>query len=212
MAELSARPEPPADDPAAFRAFAERLAAGEERAAAELLARYSERLLRLAGSRLGPRLAAKSDPEDAVQSALRTFYRRLGEGRLVLRDWSNLSGLLSVITLRKCRRDARLYSAAQRDIRREVPLSVSSRGTAVRERPIVDDSPPPDEVAAFTEILERLLAGLGERDRRAVELVLAGEPAAAVARDLGCSKRTIYRTIERIRDQLLDETADDGDF
>ena len=37
------------------------------------------------------------------------FFRRLGTGEIELRDWSGLSGLLSLLTLRKCARQHRRH-------------------------------------------------------------------------------------------------------
>src|SRR5687768_8087141 len=83
---------------AAFIAFAERLRSGEDEAARELLDRYSAQLVALARRRLGARLALKVDADDVLQSVFRTFFRRLGVGHLVLRDWASLTGLLSLLT------------------------------------------------------------------------------------------------------------------
>ena len=57
-----------------------RLRAGDEQAAAEVFGRFAHRLVGLARQKLGKALRGKEDPEDAVQSALRSFYVRYAAG------------------------------------------------------------------------------------------------------------------------------------
>ncbi len=45
--------------------------------------RYTERLLGLAARRLPSRVRRRVDPEDVVQSAYRSFFQRLREGRFL---------------------------------------------------------------------------------------------------------------------------------
>ncbi len=191
----------------AFRGFADRLSSGEDDAATALLARYSARLTALARSRLSPGLGAKADPEDVVQSVMRTFFRRLGTGEVELRDWSSLTSLLSMLTIRKCSRHQRRHFTASRDARREISISRPGRSGATAGFLVPDREPTPDEVATFADLTTWLLDGLDDRDRRAVELVLQGEQVEAVAVRLGRSRRTIYRVLERARRRLL--SADD---
>lgn len=185
-----------------FQAFADRLSSGEDGAAAALLDRYCTRLVALARTRLGSGLTAKADPEDVVQSVLRTFFRRLGTGEVELRDWSSLSSLLSLLTIRKCSRHQRRHLGATRDARREISLANPKRGNAF-ELSIPDREPTPEEVATFADLIAWLLAGLEERDSRAVELIVAGEEIDVVAGRLNRSRRTVYRSLERARRRLL---------
>jgi DNA-directed RNA polymerase specialized sigma24 family protein len=74
------------------------------------------------------------------------------------------------------------------------------RGPAVG---VPDRGPTPEETATLVDLVETFLAGLDEDDRRAVELVLAGERAEAAAKLLRRSRRTVYRALERSRRELL---------
>jgi RNA polymerase sigma factor (sigma-70 family) len=190
-------------DETAFQAFAARLvdcddSPNRDDAARELLARYSSRLVALARGRISARLATKADAEDVLQSVLRTFFRRLDAGEVELRSWGSLWGFLSLATLRKCQRNAGRYATDRRDVGREVSLEIGGDGGAW-ELSIPDREPTPDEVAAFADELQSLLEGLDERERRAVELVLAGEAPVTVARRLGCSRRTVRRSLAYVR-------------
>lgn len=187
---------------ASFQDFAGRLAAGRGDAAEELLARYSGRLAALARCRLNSKLATKMDPEDVVQSVFRTFFRRLGRGEFELTDWTSLSGLLSLLTLRRCHEAARFYATAGRDAAREVPLlDEDGRGPAIPDREATAE-----EVATFAELLAGVLDSLGPGDRDVLERLIAGESVAEVAERIGRVERTVYRKLDRIRDRLISES------
>lgn len=194
-------------DESTFREFADRLLAGEDAAARELLARYSTQLIGVARRRIGPRLRAKEDPEDVLQSVFRTFFRRLDAGEVDLQGWGSLWGLLSLMALRKCQHREERYSAARRDVTREVSLTPPGRGAVA----VPNREPSPEEVSAFTELVAGLARGLTGRDREVFEGLLAGEGSTALARRLGCSERTVQRTLLRVRQQLrLEEEAPTG--
>ncbi|HEX6984110.1 MAG TPA: ECF-type sigma factor [Planctomycetaceae bacterium] len=188
------------DDPEFLR-FAERLRSLEEEAAEELLARFSVRLLSLARKGIGARLVPKGDEEDVVQSVFRTFFRRLGEEEVELRDWASLSGLLSLLTLKKCQQFGRHYQAARRDVRLEVSLYGDGGATVVVAVP--DREPTPDEAAALNEIIERSFRELDDRDREAVEAVMAGRNVDQVAAGTGRSKRAVQRAMARFRQTAI---------
>src|SRR5689334_7407570 len=63
----------------------ERFRRGHERAAAEIFDCYFQRLAGLARSRLSPRLASRTDPEDIVLSVYRSFFSGARRGRYALR-------------------------------------------------------------------------------------------------------------------------------
>jgi RNA polymerase sigma factor (sigma-70 family) len=192
----------------AFADFAERLSARENAAATELLERYSHRIVRIAGQQLGRRFNPKVDAEDVLQSVLRTFYRRLHAGEVELRDWASLSGLLSLLTLRKCQRQVERFSTAGRDVNREVSLSCKSNVATII---IPDREPTPLEVAAFMELVEKMLSRSIERDRRIIGLIFAGNSVDTIAAEIGCSRRTVYRTLSWMRQELISAEFDDAE-
>jgi RNA polymerase sigma factor (sigma-70 family) len=192
------------DETVAFNDFAARLAVGDADAAEALLERYAARLHRLAQSRLGKWLAGKSAPEDVLQSVLRTFYRRIGEGQVTLRDWESLSGFLAVLTIRKCQRDARRYGTERRDARREISLNAFASDAETQELCLEGKEPSPVEGAMLSELIEQLLASFGDRERAILERLFEGRPIASIAAELGCSERTAYRTLERVRTRLVE--------
>ncbi|MDQ3332407.1 MAG: ECF-type sigma factor, partial [Planctomycetota bacterium] len=186
-----------------FTAFAECLRGGENEAAQELLARYSARLVGLARRKLGKRLAVKVDPDDVLQSVFRTFFRRLGGGHIELRDWESLTALLSLITLCKCQRQQRCFGSAKRDLGSEISIQGGARTSF--EMSIPDREPTPQEVAAFTDLLERILERIDERDGEIIRMLLAGDSVDDIARRFRRSRRTVQRSLARIRQALLDD-------
>src|SRR5262245_20318078 len=93
--------------PDSFADWAGRLRDGDKQAAAELLQQFAGRLTALARQQLAPDLRRKLDPEDVVQSALRSFFHRYGAGQFDLDSWEGLWAVLVTLTMRKCsaRRD-----------------------------------------------------------------------------------------------------------
>lgn len=195
--------EPITEERRAFVEFAERLRSGENHAAQELLARYSTRIVALARQRLNGQYASKIDPDDILQSVFRTFFRRLDGGAIDLRDWASLTGLLSVLTLRNCSRKKRAFATAKRDTSLEVGL-VDANGKAI-EIEIPTGEPTPDEVVAFTELLEHLLKSVDDRDRQILEMILAGNTVEHTASQIRRSRRTVQRALARIRQTLVQD-------
>lgn len=195
----------PLQDDIAFRAFADSLLAGEDQATRQLLGQYSARLVSLARRQMSPRLQVKVAPEDVLQSVFRTLFRRLDSGEFELRGWGALWGFLSLMTLRKVRRNVDRYTTSGRDIAREVSLESLEEADDFENQlfEIPDREPTPVEAAIFADEFCLLLSGLDERDRRTVELLFAGEEPVEVARKLQCSQRTLRRTLTRLRKRIL---------
>jgi RNA polymerase sigma-70 factor (ECF subfamily) len=178
-----------------------RLRAGEEPAAAELFQRFTHRLIALARSRLDQRLRQKVDPEDVLQSVYQSFLLRHTQGQFELTDWDGLWSLLTLLTLRKCRRWARHFRTAGRDIDREIPLEAVP-DVLDPDRGLLSNEPTPEEAALLTEHLEQLFRGLEERDRAIVSLSLQGYSAREVSARLGRPQRTVFRVLERVKQRV----------
>lgn len=181
---------------------------GEEAAAEEIFHRYLDRLTRLARSRLSPRLARRTDPEDIVLSAWRSFFLGARAGKYTLHRSGDLWRLLASITMHKVYRQARQHSAERRNIQKEQSLD------QVREEFQLEAArePSPEEALALADELEAVMSRLDVFERRVLELRLQGEPLAAIATDTARSERTIRRVLAQIRELLIQrwETERDG--
>ena len=87
---------------------------GDQHAAAELFNRYVGRLIALARSKLSPALAQRFDADDVVQSACRSFFVRVRDGRLAVQPGGELWDLLAAITLRKVLGQVEHHTAQKR--------------------------------------------------------------------------------------------------
>jgi RNA polymerase sigma-70 factor (ECF subfamily) len=176
------------------------LRAGDDEAAAQVFHRFAHRLIGLARSRLGPVMRQKVDPEDVLQSVFKSFFVRQAGGQVQAEDWDALWGMLVVITLRKCGRRVNHYRAARRDVRREVGHEPAGPSGAAWEA--ADPEPAPEEAAMLTETVEQLLASLEGKQREILTLSLQGQSVPEISAALGCTERTVYRVLERVKEWL----------
>lgn len=171
----------------------ERYRQGDERAAEQLFAQYVGRLTALARARLSPKLSARTDPEDVVLSAYRSFFVAAREGRFALARSGDLWRLLVAITLHKLYRQVRRHEAASRSVHLE-SFDIDSE--------LLSQEPSPEEVIGVAEELENLFGRLNPFARRVLELRLQDRTLASIAEMTGRSERTVRRTLTEIREML----------
>jgi RNA polymerase sigma factor (sigma-70 family) len=182
----------------------ERFRDGDDQAANAIFSRYFERLTLLARSRLSPRLARRTDPEDIVMSAYRSFFVGVRAGRFALGRGGDLWRLLASITKHKLLRQARHQRAERRSVDTECLLDqVEEDQFLVRH-----SEPTPEEAVALADELEWVLSQLSVFGRRVLELRLQGALLSEIVEDTGRSERTIRRTLGQIRD-ILSKRQDD---
>jgi DNA-directed RNA polymerase specialized sigma24 family protein len=190
----------PDDD--SFSYLLERLRRRDNAAAAQVFDRFAERLVALARSRLDARLRQRLDPEDVLQSVLRTFFVRLADGQFSLRDWDSLWGLLVCITVRKCAKAHERNTAAGRDVYRETALAAAGGTESGPSWDFLDRGPGPSEGALLDEAIEEALREFNEGEIQIVLLSLQGETPAAVKERGRCSLSKVYRVLDRFRQRL----------
>jgi eukaryotic-like serine/threonine-protein kinase len=175
---------------------------GDERAADELFSRYVGRLTLLARSRLSPALASRTDPEDVVLSAYRSFFIRAHDGRLGLRHSGDLWRLLVAITLHKLYRQARRHRAERRALAAREALAPSG------ERLHLSREPSPEEAVALADELEAIFSQLDAVSRRVLELRLQDRELSEIAAEVGRTERTVRRTLAAVRKRLCNQNPD----
>jgi RNA polymerase sigma factor (sigma-70 family) len=196
-------------EPDSFVNLMSRLQAADGGAAAEVVERFTRRLIALARQHLDDRLRQKVDAEDVLQSVFKSFFLRQRAGQWTLPDWDSLWALLAVITVRKCGQWADHFHAQRRDLGREAEQAPAP--DAGREVQLFAREPTPSEVLILTETVERLLSDLEERDREIVTLALQGYTAAEISTQVNRPERTVYRLLARIKKRLQRQRArDDG--
>jgi DNA-directed RNA polymerase specialized sigma24 family protein len=175
---------------------------GDERAADELFSRYVGRLTLLARSRLSPALASRTDPEDVVLSAYRSFFIRARDGRFALRRSGDLWRLLVAITLHKLYRQARKHKAERR------ALAARESQAPSGERLHLSREPSPEEAVALADELETLFSQLDAVSRRVVELRLQDREISEIAAEVGRTERTVRRALAAVRKRLCSQNPD----
>jgi RNA polymerase sigma-70 factor, ECF subfamily len=187
-----------------------RLRTGDNDAAQELFDKYAGRLIGLARTRLSAPLRQKVDPEDIAQSVFKSFFRRQTSDPFDLEDWGGLWGVLVVITMRKCGRRAQAFKTARRDVRKESPPRATADDSHM-EWDFPGGEPTPEEAASLTETVERLMERLDERGRHILSLRLQGYSIEEISEQIARTKRTVHRTLEQVKNWLVQEVASDAD-
>jgi RNA polymerase sigma-70 factor (ECF subfamily) len=184
-----------------FADVMDRLRAGDEAAAHEVFQRFVRKLVRLARRQFDAVLRRKVDPEDVVQSAFKSFFLRYGVGKLEVRDWDNLWGLLTIITLRKCLDRVEYHHAERRNVHREAAARPGTAGTEPWWEAVARE-PRPEEAVVLAETVELLLRGLDEDERPILQMSLQGYTTQEICERLGRPERSVRRLRERIKKQL----------
>jgi RNA polymerase sigma-70 factor (ECF subfamily) len=175
---------------------------GDQQAATELFARYSERLIALARSRLSAKLAQRVDPEDVVQSVCRIFFTEARDGRYDLQRGGDLWHLLAAITLHKLQSLVHYHTAQKRAPQRE--CGFATEDSLVRIQPTAfAANPTPLEAATFVDEVESILRRLDSRHRPIVVLRLSGKSIEEIAAELKYSERTVRRVLDHLKHELL---------
>jgi RNA polymerase sigma factor (sigma-70 family) len=180
-----------------FRNLLASLRQGESQRAAELIVeRFAARLAALSARKMGPKLRQRVDPEDISQSVFATFFRRLDDGRVDIRDWESLWGLLAQVAVCRICRHAERHRAARRSQEMEIALD------DVLER--FDREPKADDVLVAEELRRQLVDNLAEKYRPIAAMILEGESHESISRACETSISTVERVHRRAREYLAD--------
>jgi RNA polymerase sigma-70 factor (ECF subfamily) len=161
----------------------QRYQAREPAAAEEIYRRYAQRLAALAERQIGDRLRRHVGPDDIVQSVFRTFFRRADNGEFQIDHSNSLWNLLVTITLHKIRKKGR---------KRELNIA-----EGVPAEDLAHD-PDPQEANVLLDELEFVLAGRKSPEPEIVRLCLQGYSSTEIAQQLGTSRWTVRRVLDRV--------------
>lgn len=195
-----------------------KLQAKDNAAAGQVFQRYAKQLINLAQHNLQPLMRSKMDPEDVVQSVFQSFFVRQEAGEFAdVETWESLWKVLVTLTLRKCGRRMTYFSADCRDVHREIhetPVALDASGDSGWENLLAD--PTAAEATKLTETLEALMSRLGKEDRRGernrqiLALRLQGYQAPEISEQLGCTERTVFRVMERVKELVSRMLAEEN--
>ncbi len=171
------------------------LAAGDSAVEQEFWQTYAGPLHRVAERQLSQQLKRRVDPEDVVQSACRTFFRRVQQGEFTFVQQSDLWRLLLTITLNKARMQARFHGRARRSVDRDIAMDTDLAGKDVsfeQELNQID----------FADFLDSILQRLDPEQQEILQRSLDNQTQDEIAEALGCSQRTVRRMQGRTRELL----------
>ena len=176
---------------------------GDEAAAAALFDRYVNRLVGLARTKLSDRMQRRVEPEDVVQSAYRSFFRKAGEDRYTLEQSGDLWKLLATITISKVRGQVEFHTAKKRGVYAEESIASNPQASNYRVLPeAVTEDPTPEDAAAVVEEVQTVMQGLDDLQRQIMELALQNYEVEEISQQVQRSGRTVRRTIQQIREDL----------
>jgi RNA polymerase sigma-70 factor (ECF subfamily) len=181
----------------------QRCQSGDEAAAEEIYRRYAQQLCRLAEKRIGAKLNRRVGPEDVVQSALRTFFRRAENGEFRIDHRGALWSLLVKITLNKIYRQAERHGAGKRDVKAEIECDGNSPHPEA-----VAHEPTAEEAALLDDELEFLLAKLKDPEPEIVRLSIQGYSTSEIVEQVGHSRWYVRHALNRVGAQLQKRLQD----
>ena len=189
----------------------EGLRAGDNDACADFWQQYGGMLEGVAQKQLSEKLRRRVGSDDVVQSACRTFFRRVSAGQFELPDADALWRLMCAITLTKARRAARDHSRQKRGIANEQYIDAGSAEGSGASFQLSDGQQTPFDAVAFSDQMQVLLGSLSENECEVLDLKLQQNTNEEIAEIMGCSERTVRRITNQIRERwsgLFDEESD----
>jgi RNA polymerase sigma-70 factor (ECF subfamily) len=179
-----------------FVVFMEKVRAGDQAAARELVGRFEGLIRREVRLRLGDhRLLRIFDSTDIMQSVLASFFTRAGTGQFELDTPEQLAGLLVRMTRTKLAFHVRYQRARRRDGRLNL-------GIPVDELAIAGAVPGPSEQATNDDLIDAVRARLDAEERQLADLRFAGWEWSEIAGRLGgtaqARRMQLARAVHRV--------------
>lgn len=179
---------------------------GDEDAATALYEQYFGKLMHIVTGHLTQSYKKQVDPEDVLQSAFGTVFRRISKGEFSFESDGDVWKLLVTIALNKLRHRVRYLNADRRDIRRELRAEADFDGVLAAQ---LSESPGISEAAEFAELVREIFEFLPEQERTLLQLRMEGYGQQEIADRLNVTDRTIRRMWDRIRDRLTKLLGED---
>jgi RNA polymerase sigma-70 factor (ECF subfamily) len=182
-----------------FDEFLRRVRAGDETAAAELVAEYEPLIRREVRMRLtDPALFRLVSASDICQSVLRSFFVRAAAGQYDLDSPEDLRKLLVRMARNKVAGQARRVRCRPADARRAAPGSLE-------RLELVLEAPRPTQAVIDRDLLREVLRRLPDEERQLAELRGQGLTWPQVSAELGGTSEARRKQLARALDQVLEQ-------
>jgi RNA polymerase sigma-70 factor (ECF subfamily) len=188
-----------------FQALLERVRAGDETGAAELLGRYEPVLRRIIHVRLlDARLRGRVDASDISQSVLASFFVRVALGQYELNTAEDLLKLLATMARNKVIDQARRREL-EGDQERRVPVA------ELPEMALASGEASPSQQVALQELVGEARRLLSPEERHLLELRQQGLEWTAIADRVGGSPEGLRKRLSRAVDMVAQQLGLDED-
>ncbi|MCA9122007.1 MAG: sigma-70 family RNA polymerase sigma factor [Planctomycetaceae bacterium] len=188
------------DENSEFRKVVERVCAGSDEAAWELIDTYGPHIQRVVRRKLNQKMRSKFDSLDFVQMVWASFFterKKLAQ----FTEPTELIKYLATIAQRKLIQESRRRLQGQKhNVSRERVLIANSED----ESAYVRKSNTPSQIVMAKDRLEAMMRERSDRDRQVVELRMQGLTFVEIGEALGIHERTAREVIEKL---ALVETA-----
>jgi RNA polymerase sigma factor (sigma-70 family) len=179
-----------------FDGLMERVRAGDEQAAAEVVRLFERRVRREVRRCLTPQLGRVLDSADICQSVLANFFRRVKAGEFDLKEPAQLAQLL--VTMARHRLIDHTRKPANR-------LPTAEGSELVRAAPGKEE--PPAETASRVELLHKIYDLLTPEERYLADQRALDRPWAEIAAELGGSAERLRKRLERAIDRAAEKAG-----
>ena len=184
-----------------FLDLMQRVRAGSDDAARELLEAYGHHIYRTVRRRLSRELRSKFDSADFAQAVWGSFFANrevvLGFDRPEVLV-AFLARMASNKVIDECRRR---FGTAKHNVNRERSLD---RSAAVAAQGVAADTPSPSRVVVAREQWEQVTAGQPAHYRRMAELRAGGATYDQIASELGVDEKTVRRALQRLARRIAE--------
>jgi RNA polymerase sigma factor (sigma-70 family) len=168
---------------------------GSEEAAWELVQEYGEAIRRAVRRALNHKFRSKFDSLDFVQIVWKSFFRERDNLDRFDRP-QDLVAFLIGVARNKVQMEARRFTAAGHDVRRELEDDGAHGTEAMKALP--DQRPAPIEVAIARERWDRLLQAQPAECRQIVQMRLQGHSFEEIGTALHVNKGLVWRILRRL--------------
>jgi RNA polymerase sigma factor (sigma-70 family) len=183
---------------------------GDQDACTQFWNQFGEQLQGIAQTRISDRLQRRIGSDDIVQSACRTFFRRISAGQFDVPDADALWRLMCAIVLTKVKRAARDHGRQKRGMNAEQYIDASSDQSQGGFQ-LEADATTPLDAAMFSDQMDNLLANLSSIECQILDMKLQNHTSEEIAEAINCSERTVRRLTAQIRKRwtvMFDESIE----
>ncbi len=185
-------------------ALLDRVRGGDREASAEFISRYGPRIRRRVRGKLSPAMRRLFDSQEILATVARRLDRMVAAGRLHAVSDGQVWSLVFTIADRSLIEKARLFRTLQAKEGEDSPLAL---GILRRLKQAEQRDPQGPEIE-----IDKALLSLGDRlDRQILGLWLMGRGATSIAAAVDMEPASVRKRWERIRCQLRDVYASEGE-